>query len=166
MSQIKVEVDFLEFIKTGVFGFLKLGETKEEIENQGLLPENWLNGESKDESRILRYGNIEFHFENKNNLSEIYTDYLSNIDGGKSISISNWWIISNDKVSPSLLSTIGELNSLNLDYTKITYSVGYIDIELPNGVYFSFDCPEEKPYENQNCWTMTTIGKRINKRNM
>lgn len=65
MKRIKVDIDFLEFVKTGNFGFFKLGQTKTEIENQGFTPEDWLNGKTKELSRIWRYGNIEFHFNNK-----------------------------------------------------------------------------------------------------
>ena len=160
MNRIKVNIDFREFVKTGKFGFLKLGESKTEIENQGFTPEDWLKGESKETSRIWRYGNVELHFEDGNKLSGIFTDYVSEINGGKSISISNWWIISNGKTSPSLLTTISELNSLNLDYIKTTYNVGYIELKLSNGVYFTFDHPDEKPNEEHNNWTMTVIGKK------
>ncbi len=160
MHRIKVDIDFIEFIKTGKFGFIKLGETKTEIINQGFSPEDWLNGETKESSRVWRYGNIELHFDNKNKLSGIFTDYVSNIDFGESISISNWWILSNDKASPNLLTTITELNSLNLNYSKTTYSTGYIEVKLTNGVYFTFDHPYEKPNKEHNNWTMTVIGKK------
>ncbi|PKV51537.1 hypothetical protein ATE84_3622 [Aquimarina sp. MAR_2010_214] len=160
MSQIKVDIDILDFVKTGEFGFLKLGESKEEIISQGFPPEDWLNGETKESSRIWRYGNIELHFDNGNHLSGIFTDYVSDIDCGESISISNWWILPNGKASPDLLSTIKELNYLNLDYTKTTFNVGYIELKLSNGIYFSFDHPDENPDEEHNNWTMTVIGKK------
>ena len=160
MNRIKVNLDFLEFIKTGKFGFLKLGETKTEIENQGFPPEDWINGKSKETSKIWRYGNIELHFNERNKLNGIFTDYVSEISGGESISISNWWILSNKKESPSLLRTIKELNSLNFNYTKTTLNVGYIELKLSNGVYFSFHHPNENPNEEQNNWTMTVIGKK------
>jgi hypothetical protein len=156
----KVNIDFLDFVKTGKFGFLKLGESKMEIINLGFPPEDWLNGETKESSRIWRYGNIELHFNNENDLIGIFTDYVSNIDGGESISISNWWILSNDNTNPDLLSTIKELNSLNLDYIKTTFDIGYIELKLSNGVYFVFDYPDEKPDEEHNNWTMTVIGKK------
>ena len=160
MNQIKVDIDILDFVKTGKFGFLKLGESKDEIINQGFPPEDWLNGESKESSRIWRYGNIELHFDNGNDLSGIFTDYVSDIDCGESISISNWWILPNGKKRPDLLSTIKELNCLSLNYTKTTFDVGYIELKLSNGVYFSFDHPDEKPDEEQKNWTMTVIGKK------
>lgn len=86
--------------------------------------------------------------------------YVLNVDGGTSISISNWWILSNDKASPNLLSTIEELNSLRMGYEKTTFDVGYIELKLSNGVYFLFDYPEEKPFEEHNNWTMTVIGNK------
>ena len=155
-----MNIDILDFVKTGKFGFLKLGESKDEIINQGFPPEDWLNGESKESSRIWRYGNIELHFDNGNDLSGIFTDYVSNIDCGESITISNWWILPNGKKTPDLLSTIKELNCLGLNYTKTTFDVGYIELKLSNGVYFSFDHPDENPVEEQNNWTMTVIGKK------
>ena len=155
-----MEIDILDFIKTGKFGVLKLGDSKQEIINQGFPPEDWLNGETKESSRIWRYGNIELHFDNLNDLSGIFTDYVSHIDCGESISISNWWILRNGKTIPDLLSTIKELNRLNLDYTKTTFDLGYIELTLSNKVYFLFDHPDEKPDEEQNKWTMTVIGKK------
>lgn len=160
MNQIKVDVDLLDFVKTGKFGFLKLGESKDEIINQGFPPEDWLNGESKESSTIWRYGNIELHFDNGHNLSGIFTDYVSDIDGGESISISNWWILPNGVKKPDLLRTLKELNGLGLNYTKTTFDVGYVELKLSNGVYFSFDHPDENPNEEQNTWTMTVIGKK------
>lgn len=160
MTKIKLHIDFLEFVKTGKFGFLELGKSKAEIVNQGFSPEDWLNGETKESSRIWRYGNIELHFDNGNDLSGIFTDYVSNIDGGESISISNWWILSNGNTSQDLLSTLKELNSLDLDYTKTTFDEGYIELNLSNGVYFLFDYPNEKPDEEHNNWSMTVIGKK------
>ena len=159
MNRIKVQVDFLDFIQTGKFGFLKLGESKTEIINQGFPPEDWLNGETKESSKIWRYGNIELHFDNGNDLSGIFTDYVSRIDGGESITISNYWILPNGETSPDLLTTIKELNRLNLDYIKITHKPGYVELKLSNAVYFCFDHSEDNPGEEQNNWTMSVIGK-------
>ncbi len=155
-----MDIDILNFVKTGEFGFLKLGESKDEIINQGFPPEDWLNGESKESSKIWRYGNIELHFENGNDLSGIFTDYVSDIDCGENISISNWWILPNGKKKPNLLSTTKELNCLSLNYTKKTFDAGYVELKLSNGVYFSFDHPDINPNEEQNNWTMTVIGKK------
>lgn len=160
MQKIKVELDILEFVKTGKFGFLKLGESKEEIINQGFPPEDWLNKQTIASSAIWRYGNIELHFDDSNHLSGIFTDYVTNIDGGESISIINWWILPNGKASPNLLDTIQELNNLNIDFSKTTFEVGCVEIKLFNGVYFMFDCLDDELSNRQNKWTMTVIGKK------
>ncbi|MBX7156470.1 MAG: hypothetical protein U0Y96_02785 [Candidatus Kapaibacterium sp.] len=160
MNRIKVEVDFLDFIRTGTFGFLKLGESKTEIINQGFPPEDWVHGETIESSRVWRYGNIELHFIDRDTLSGIYTDYISSIDCGENVIVSNWWIIPNGKEVPSLLQTIKELNTQHLDYTKSTSIIGNIELVLPNGVYFMFCQPDEKIDEDMNKWTLAAIGKR------
>lgn len=159
-DHIKMNIDILDFVKTGTFGFVKLGESKSEIISQGFPPENWLNGETRESSKIWRYGNIELHFNNGNDLSGIFTDYVSDIDCGKSISISNWWILPNGKKKPNVFNTIKELKKLSIDFTKEYFIPGYIEIRLSNGVYFSFDHPEDNPNEEHNNWTMTIIGKK------
>ncbi|OAD40324.1 hypothetical protein [Polaribacter atrinae] len=160
MKTIKVDLDFLEFIKTGKFGFIKLGENKTEIESQGLPAENWINGKSKENSRIWRYGNIEFHFNEKNELIQIFNDYISEINGGESFFISDFWIFPNNGEKPSLLKTMKELNFLNIDFMKKTYEVGIIEIKLKNGVYFSFYGNKENKTESPNNWKMCVIGKK------
>ncbi|MGD1847991.1 MAG: hypothetical protein ACFB10_21570 [Salibacteraceae bacterium] len=161
MSTTNMEVDFLDFIRTGKFGFLRLGESKQELLHHGLPPEEWLNGETIASSSTWRYGNIELHFDDDHNLSGIFTDYVPDIDGGKSITISNWWILSNASGSLPLLSTMEALNQLKCDYTKTTFKAGYIELKLPNGVYFAFDHPDELPDAEHNRWTMTVIGKKM-----
>ncbi|SNR14480.1 hypothetical protein [Tenacibaculum jejuense] len=134
MDWIKINVNILEFIKTGKFGFLKLGEEKDEIINQKFPPEDWLNNETIESSKIWRYGNIELHFNDGNKLSGIFSDYVSHINCGERITISNWWIIPNDKKPPNLIDTIIELNILRIDFTKKYITPGYIELKLSNGV--------------------------------
>ena len=55
-----IHIDFLEFIKTGRFNCIKLGQKKDYILNNFPKPNNVWNDES--ENGIWLYGNIEFHF--------------------------------------------------------------------------------------------------------
>ena len=160
MKSMNMEVSFTEFVKTGFFGFLRLGMSKEEIEYQKFPPEYWLNGKTKETSVIWRYGNIELYFDEQNKLNRIFTDYVSEIDGGELISITDYWILPNGEIRPTLSLTLEHLNTLKLSFTKTVFEVGYIEIKLSNGVYFLFDPPDEKPNEDQNNWLMYVIGKK------
>ena len=148
-----------EFVKTGKFGFLRLGMTKKEIVSQKFPPEDWAAGKTKETSPIWRYGNFELHFDEKNRLERIFNDYVPEIDGGKSIDITNWWIISKDNSGPTLETTLSHLNLMKLDYRKENVVPGNMKLKLGNGVYFCFDHQEEDAGEDQNIWGMTVIAK-------
>ncbi|WP_298321367.1 hypothetical protein [uncultured Aquimarina sp.] len=83
----ELDINFTRLITNGEFGFLKIGQNKSEIKNQNLVPECWLNNESKESSRIWRYGNFELHFDDKTHLIGIFNDYVDELDGGESLNV-------------------------------------------------------------------------------
>ena len=139
MNTIKLQLNLTQFITTGKFDFVKLDMSKEELEAQLFSPEVWLNGETKESSRIWRYGNFELHFNDLKTLSGTFTDYIPKLDGGNSIEITDWWIINKSGQAPTLIDVIQSLNSLKLDYEKSTDTIGIITLKLSNGIHLYFD---------------------------
>ena len=159
-----IRINIRSFVKSGKFASIKLGQTKEEIESQNFAPDNWLslNNEAKENSPIWVYDFFQFIFDESNKLIRLNMNYVSDTrhEKGKFIISEDWWIIPPGK-KVSLIDTLSELNTMNLDFEKKYIIPGFVDIQLPNGVYMSFDHPEECKNTNQNEWTMSVLGKRI-----
>ena len=105
----KIEIDFLEFFKTGRFDYLKLGQTKEWIRNN--FPDPDCGGFN---DNIWCYGNIELHFY-KEQLFLIYSDYLSELNGGKSLKLNKWILETPENLT--LEFVIYKLNETQIDFT-------------------------------------------------
>ena len=89
-----IEIDFLEFFKTGQFDFLKLGQTKEWILNNFPDPDGNIDKKTLLKVKgfdIWTYGDIELHFKNKI-LFLIYSDYWYEwkLEGGKNLKLKKW----------------------------------------------------------------------------
>jgi len=136
-----MELNLTEFIKTGKFGFLELGMTKNEIINQHFPPEDWLSKKTKENSEIWRYGNFELHFDESSKLLGIFNDYIPELNGGENIKIKDYWLLKDGNYTPSLGEIVLELNNMELDYSKKTESYGTDTLVLTNGVYLMFEAP-------------------------
>ncbi|AXT54675.1 hypothetical protein D1815_02490 [Aquimarina sp. AD1] len=154
-----MDINFTRLITNGEFGFLKIGQNKSEIENQNLVPECWLNNESKESSRIWRYGNFELHFDDKTHLTGIFNDYVDELDGGESLNVMDNWILKKG-IHPTLDEVTNELTSKKLNFSKDTDSLGLITIKLNNGVYMIFENLNEGREISQGDYGMTVIGKK------
>ena len=151
------ELDILHFVLTGNFCNIDLGITKNKLISIGLKPDYWLNEKSVETSAIWGFGNIEFHFDETNKLTSIFSDSVSHkLDGGKNIQIINYWLLKRRKIS--LKKTIEELLSLKIDFNKILVNPGFIELRLNNGVFFAFDFVNDLN-DNHNIWTMTAFWK-------
>ncbi|BDD09496.1 hypothetical protein FUAX_19280 [Fulvitalea axinellae] len=148
-----------DFIRTGVFGKIRLGLRKDEIEALGLTPDMWLNKMNKETSPIWRYGNLELHFDDRKHLSGIFNDYIHDIQGGNRITIVNHW-----KKVPTLSDILEELNRIEKDYTKQTNEYGTITLELLNRVYFMFESEQENTVETKkedpNLYSLVAFGTK------
>lgn len=82
-----IEIDLLEFIRTGKFDFIKLGKTKEWILSNFSDPDN-LDLDTY-RSPVWCYGNIEFHF-HEEELFLIYSDYVNELSGGPHLTFRKW----------------------------------------------------------------------------
>ena len=85
----KIPIDLLEFIKSGRFDYIKLGQTKEWLLNNFPDPDGFAESPKMNAHPIWQYGNIEFHF-TQGQLTLIYSDYIDSLDGGKSLELHKW----------------------------------------------------------------------------
>jgi hypothetical protein len=75
-----INIDLLEFFKTGKFDYLKLGQNKKWILDNFADPDEVF--QNNYEAPIWLYGNVELHFRNDETLFLIYSDYIDSLDGG------------------------------------------------------------------------------------
>lgn len=120
----KIEIDILEFFRTGKFDYIKLGHTKEWIRNNFPDPDY-----EEFKENIWQYGNIEFHF-NNDQLCLLFSDYLNELNGGESLKLHKW--ILNEPHKLTLLYVIQKLNEEKIDFTIIhnKTSQNVVDIEI------------------------------------
>src|SRR5262245_51733959 len=98
-----IDIDILDFFKTGRFDYLKPGQTKEWILNNFPDPDDIGIGDTLMNARIWFYGNIELHFD-KDQLSAIFSENINDLDGGRSLNINKW--ILNDPLNLKLVNFI------------------------------------------------------------
>lgn len=131
-----IHIDFLEFIKTGKFDCIKIGQTKEYILENFPKPDSiW--DDYHTSSNIWTYGNIEFHF-SKNELYMIFSDHFNyqKLNAGKHISIDRWIFERPRRLT--LKNVIQELNTHHIDFQKTTTKLN-IELKLNSGVILYFE---------------------------
>src|SRR5688500_4761400 len=83
-----IDIDLLAFIKLGKFDYIKLGQTKEWIINNFPDPDDTYKDNYN--SPIWFYGDIEFHFNDDNELFLIYSDHIDTLNGGQNLRLHKW----------------------------------------------------------------------------
>lgn len=142
----KIRVDMKDFIFTGKFDHLKIGQTKSEI--AALLPEpdDYFPDTSLREAEIWRYGKIALHFdfENHQKLAMIFTSYAKELDGGNHLTLDEWIL---DK-PVTLLQIQQELNAHFISYeVRVSTILNYVKIYLNHDINLTF-CPVHQITEN------------------
>lgn len=133
--QTKIKIDFLEFIKKSKFDYVKLGQTKEWILNNFPDPDYFSDEFLKPKCSIWTYGNIEFHFNKANELFKIFSDYISELDGGENLDLDKW--ILEDYSKLHLTYVLTQLNIQEIDYCKSSDSFG-VRLTTKSGVELGF----------------------------
>ncbi|WP_108870043.1 hypothetical protein [Aquimarina aquimarini] len=133
----RIEIDVLEFFKTGKFDNLKLGQTKEWILNNFPHPDNYGDDFLSEKVNIWTYGGIELHFE-KGKLYLIYSDYWyeGKLDSGYQLKLNKW--IFEDISKLNLLYVLTKLNEHDIDYKKKADNLGVL-LRLKSGVELTFE---------------------------
>jgi hypothetical protein len=110
----KIPIDLLEFIKSGRFDYIKLGQTKEWILNNFPDPDGFAESPEVSRHPIWQYGNIKFHF-TQDQLTLIYSDYIDTLDGGESLELYEWIFTEPRKLT--LAYVTAQLNQQRISFT-------------------------------------------------
>lgn len=154
-----IEIDFLEFFKTGKFDCLKLGQTKEWVLNNFPDPDGESDHETLKEGNgfdIWTYGDIELHFENQK-LFLIYSDhwYEWKLEGGTNLRLKKW--IFSDISQLNLRFVLEAFNTHNIDYKKKTDQLGVL-LRLNSGLELTFENINDVEGLNTNDFHLSSFG--------
>lgn len=154
-----IEIDLLDFFKTGKFDYLKLGQTKEWILNNFPDPDGDFDKEDLLKEKgfdIWQYGDIELHFENQK-LFLIYSDYWYEwkFEGGVSLNLKKW--IFNDISKLNLSFVLEAFNTHNIDYKKKTDNLGVL-LRLNSGIQLTFENINDIENLNVNNFHLSSFG--------
>lgn len=156
--QHKIEIDILEFFKTGKFDYIKLGQTKSWILKNFSKPDSDYDNLS---GSIWTYGNIEFHF-SEDKLFLIYSDHFNNglLSAGEHINLDRWIFEYPKKLKMKYV--IEQLNKENIDYQKVTTKLN-IEIVLTSGVKLIFENIKDTPNLDSNQYHLIAFAYKIKK---
>ncbi len=114
-----IKIDLLEFIRTGKFDYLQLGQTRAWVLNHFPDPDGFKQGDNwrRNKFEIFTYGNFELHFY-QDILYLIFSDNLD-LDGGPSLKLTNQWILEKEE-ELTLPYVINELLKEKIDFRTFT----------------------------------------------
>ena len=137
-----IKVSMLEFIKTGEFGPLCLGATRDEVKALLGDPPVWVAEESRDSSRIWRFGDVEFYFAD-DTLVMIFTDHDDRSKGTDALVIDPW-IVREGLMRKQFEK---ELTREGVAFASAQWNIdpSQFHVKIDSGVQFSFvDEPEDE----------------------
>jgi hypothetical protein len=158
-----IEIDLFEFIKSGKFDYIELGQTKEWIEANFCEPDDIGCG-----GKIWAYGSIELHFDNSE-LFMIFTDNFNavatdrwvsqKIGGGENLNLRKWIFEQPHKLN--LIYVVKSLLTNDINFS-ITHKKQLNAIELAvtqSGVKLRFEAidgreSDPKKYKCTALWLM------------
>lgn len=142
-----IEINLLEFFKSATFDHIKPGQTKKWILNNFADPDGYCEDFLAPAFRIWTYGNIEFHFQENNELTRIYSDYLEELDGGEWLCLNKWILEEHSKLSLSYVMM--ELNKQKINYCTSHDSFG-VKVKLESGVELGFTNESDEEIDDTN----------------
>lgn len=122
-----MEISLLDFIKTGKFGTVEVGQLMDNIKS--CFPEPDTIWDAQNGMSIWSYGSLEFHFTDET-LFLIWCDWLEHINQSDKFSLDLWVLDDLDKLKFPYFCSI--LNGLQIDYT--IRESRYSDMKLPDNV--------------------------------
>jgi hypothetical protein len=144
----RITIDLLEFIKTGQFDHIRIGQTRQWILNNFADPDDFQDSPDIYNSPIWRFGNIEFHF-NKDELFLIHSDYIDTLDGGESLELKKWIFSEPQKLV--LIYVLEQLNQERINFKVEHQASGELSVVnvtiIRSGVVLSFSPPERNAEE-------------------
>lgn len=150
-----IEINLLDFFKTGKFDHLKLGQTKAWVLNNFPDPDGRFDVDMQNNGfDIWTYGDIELHFENQK-LFLIYSDNLGSLSGGNDLKFNKW--IFEDFEKLNLLYVMKKLNECDIDYKKKTDKLGVL-LRISSGIELTFENIDDKEPLSSNEFILTSFG--------
>jgi hypothetical protein len=149
-----IQLDLLAFLNFGKLDFIKLGQSKEWILANFPDPDDFGEYMLGPKWPIWTYNRLEFHFDQRNELVLIYTDYLDAIKSNNRFEVKPW--IFEDVSKLTLLFVQAELNENAIDYHKLTGAYGVL-LRLKSGVELSFASLDESALLKPNDLMMTAL---------
>lgn len=149
-----IQLDLLAFLKFGKLDFIKLGQSKEWILANFPDPDDFDEQMLSPKWPIWTYSRLEFHFDQRNELTLIYTDYLDAIKNNNRFEVKPW--IFEDTSKLQLLFVLAKLNEEDIDYKKLTGKYGVL-LRLQSGVDLSFASLDEADLRRPNDLMMTSV---------
>lgn len=154
--QTPIEIDLLEFFKTGKFDGLKLEQTKEWISSNFPKPDHFDSDFLTEEVNIWTYGGIELHFENEL-LYLIFSDnwFEGKLKSTNTLTLNTW--IFDDFSKLDFLYVLTQLNEHNIDYKKKTDNLGVL-LRLSSGIELTFENINDEEGLSTNHYHLTSFG--------
>lgn len=154
----KIEIDMFEFLKTGKFDYIELGQTKDWILNNFPNPDyRSKEGQFDKGVDIWLYGKVEFYF-SEGKLYQIFSDHFQNdyyqgkkFNMGDDIIVKPWIFKHPKKLT--LDYVIRKFIKVGIDFEKQTTSHS-IDLILKSGVKLIFQNPSDNKNRNPNRYLM------------
>lgn len=156
-----IPVSLCEFARTGLFGPLRLGMSRDEIQYSLGYPELWGTEVHRDSATIWRYSDIEFYFTD-HELRMIFTDHDSLSNGGETLAIDPWIIragLSREQFDSALRA-----ERIEFSITRPTYDPRQRLVTTMSGVQFSFVEERDPDWEDEELglfsWNQQIVSPR------
>jgi hypothetical protein len=134
----KIKINLLDFIKSGKFEFVTIGQNKEWLAAN--FPDPDFKTKPKNNSSCWGFGKIEFWFVD-DELDMIFTDHLEYLNAGNAIELDK--SIFNDQTKNKLKYVQSKLTQFDIDYhirhdsnlEQIILTVAHSNVKLGFGFY-------------------------------
>ena len=152
----------LELVRSGKFGPLRHGMTREELRQLLGAPPLWGTQKTEDHAVFWRYGDIEYYFDERA-VSFLFSDHENLTGGGSTLEIDPWIVrlgLPRIEFERSLA-----LHSVNFTVARWQYDASQQHVTTDSGVVFSFvDEPEDELDQAGLVWwsTRKSTGQAMN----
>lgn len=165
-NALAIEVELVTFLRTGDFGGIRLGMSRQEILDLIGTPPDWMVTRRRkrfEVSGIWKYGSIEFHLEDYGGpLWMIFTDHFP-LEGSETLNIVDPWLL---RGGLDLAHAITLLTSANLRYQLTTDAqTGETRLTFESGVVVSFTPVELHPRQKNRSLQLTGFWLSTSSRN-
>lgn len=160
MSKALIAVSVLDFLRTGQFGPVHLGISRDQLQDHLGEPESWSFGSSRHPTRtparaaVWKYGDIEFHF-NSDMLVLIFTDHIRILKGGEAIDL-NPWVLSR---KATVKQVLGDLEAAQISCQRIDWKLndGTVRFRVGAGVELVFWDEAQSSFNDEDVMPLAPV---------